>query len=222
MLKESVVRALALEVGFDDCRIARARRLDDAATFMDAWVDAGLAGEMTYLERNRNLRYDIRELVPGAQTVVVCLLTYEHSGKDYHRSVKSLLYNMQSRLQEALPEEVDKEKWVSEGQHIFCDSAPVLERRWAVEAGLGWIGKNHQLITTAFGSKVHIGELVVNIPIERDLPPLPTSDCGLCSKCIEACPGSALGQDIWDARRCIAYVTHKCLVCQEVCPYNTR
>lgn len=183
---------------------------------MDEWVDAGLAGEMTYLERNRDLRYDIRLLVPEAQTVVVCLLSYAHSGRDYHRAVKSRLYELKAALLAKYGELL----FHSEKQHIFCDSAPVLERRWAVEAGLGFIGLNHQFIHPSLGSLVHPGELVLQVPVEGALSGVTPASCLDCRRCIEACPRNALGHPVWDARRCIAYETHKCLICQQSCPYN--
>ena len=111
-------------------------------------------------------------------------------------------------------------------QHIFCDSAPVLERRMAVAAGLGFIGRNHQLIHPRLGSRVHIGELVLQVDVEDDRGVKPTysgaTSCGECRRCIDACPGQALGRQEWDARRCIAYITHKCEICQQVCPYNEK
>jgi len=224
MLTEASIRTLALGLGFDACGTARACRLDSDALFMDGWVDSGCAGGMTYLERNRSLRYDIRELVPGAETVVVCLLSYAKSGRDYHRAVKSLLYRLQAALEEFVQAQGgDTAALVNrETQHIFCDSAPVLERRWAVRAGLGFIGRNHQLINPQFGSLVHPGELVLNVGVEEDAGKKAVSEsgCGDCRRCIDACPGKALGRDEWDARRCIAYETHYCMVCQKCCPYN--
>ena len=225
MLTHSLIQTLALGLGFDACGTARACRLDEDARFMDGWVDSGNAGEMTYLERNRSLRYDIRELVPGARTVVVCLLSYAKSGKDYHRTVKSLLYQLQAAIEQHLAESgEDITDLVNHDcQHIFCDSAPVLERRWAVKAGLGFIGRNHQLISPQFGSLVHPGELVLNVDVqgygETDSPNI---GCGECRLCIDACPGKALGREEWDARLCIAYETHHCLVCQKCCPYNEK
>ena len=136
------ISKLALEVGFDTCGVAPVHRLDDDAQFMDNWIAQGLQGEMDYLTRNCDKRYDPSLLVPGAQTVVVCLLTFEHSGRDYHRKVKSMLYTLEAKLKEAFGEDIVS----STHQHIFCDSAPMLERRWCVEAGLGFIGKNHRLI----------------------------------------------------------------------------
>jgi len=211
MLSLETLRCLSSKVGFDDCGIAAAGRLDEDAHFMDTWVEAGLNGNMDYLARNRELRYDPRALVPGAKTIVVCLLSYEHSGRDYHRTIKSKLYELEAQLG-ATP---------VEGQNKFCDSAPFLERRWAEKAGLGVIGKNHQLIHPTLGSYVHIGELVLTD--EMDVYPVPEKQpnpCIHCDVCIKACPGNALGNEVWDARKCCAYVTHKCIVCQQVCPMN--
>lgn len=210
-------------MGFDACGVAPVRRLNEDAQFMDNWIAQGLHGEMDYLERNRDKRYDPSVLVPEAQAVVVCLLTYEHSGRDYHRRVKSLLYALEARLKEVFGEDIVS----ATHQHIFCDSAPMLERRWCVEAGLGWIGKNHQLIHPELGSMVHPGEIVLNRRL--DPPDLPSREekwstrsinCGECTLCLDACPTGALRNEVWDARECVAYKTYHCLECQEVCPYN--
>ncbi|MCQ2342898.1 MAG: DUF1730 domain-containing protein [Paludibacteraceae bacterium] len=213
------MRQSAFEVGFDDCGIAQACRIDDDADFMDQWVAQGWHGNMAYLERNRERRYNPQTLVDGAQTVIVCLLTYEHSGHDYHRTIKSKLYELEALLlsrQLITP---------TAQQNKFCDSAPFLERRWAQKAGLGTIGKNHQLIHPTLGSRVHIGELVLTEQTDwterqtQETEQVP-SPCDNCQRCIDACPGHALGQPQWDARKCIAYTTHKCTVCQDVCPIN--
>lgn len=216
-----IIRQAALDAGMDDAGIVPAQRWESDALFMDEWVAQGLHGNMSYFERNRDKRYDIRELVPGAKTVVVTLLTYGHSGHDYHRTLKSLLYRMKQNLTEMC--DGGQAMFSSTHQHIFCDSAPVLERRMAVAAGLGFIGRNHQLIHPRLGSRVHIGELVLQAEV-KDLPEmLPAMpDCGGCRRCIEACPGQALGRQEWDARRCVAYITHKCEICQQVCPYNEK
>ncbi len=209
----------------DDAGVVTAQRWDSDALFMDEWVAQGLHGNMSYFERNQAKRYDIRELVPDAKTVVVTLLTYEHSGHDYHRTLKSLLYQMRQRiLEESDADEGDV--FSADHQHVFCDSAPVLERRMAVAAGLGFIGRNHQLIHPRLGSRVHIGELVLQVdvqdaPHEQLMRPYALG-CKDCRRCIEACPGQALGREEWDARRCVAYITHKCEICQTVCPYNEK
>ena len=211
------ISKLALEVGFDACGVAPVHRLDDDAQFMDNWIAQGLHGEMDYLTRNCDKRYDPSLLVPGAQTVVVCLLTFEHSGRDYHRKVKSMLYTLEAKLKEAFGEDIVS----STHQHIFCDSAPMLERRWCVEAGLGFIGKNHQLIHPTLGSMVHPGEILINQPVPISNTQYPISQhCADCRLCLDACPTGALRNNVWDATQCIAYTTHHCLECQLICPYN--
>ena len=211
------ISKLALEVGFDACGVAPIHRLDDDAQFMDNWIAQGLHGEMDYLTRNCDKRYNPSLLVPGAQTVVVCLLTFEHSGRDYHRKVKSMLYLLEAKLKEAFGEDIVS----STNQHVFCDSAPMLERRWCVEAGLGFIGKNHQLIHPTLGSLVHPGEILINapVPIANCQSPI-THLCADCRLCLDACPTGALRNNVWDATQCIAYTTHHCLECQLICPYN--
>ena len=208
---------LAIQVGFDDCGIAPVQRLDNDAQFMDQWLAQGLHGNMDYLERNRDKRYDPSVLVPGAQTVVVCILHFDKSGRDYHRTVKSLLYQLEARLKEEFGENIVSQTQ----QHIFCDSAPMLERRWCVEAGLGFIGKNHQLIHPTLGSLVHPGEIIINKPVPISNTQYPISEhCANCQLCLEACPTGALRNEVWDATQCIAYTTHHCLECQLICPYN--
>ena len=207
---------LAQEVGFDACGVAPVRRLDDDAQFLDNWIAQGLHGEMDYLERNCEKRYDPAALVPGAQTVVVCLLSFEHSGRDYHRKVKSMLYTLEAKMTAAFGEDIVS----STHQHIFCDSAPMLERRWCVEAGLGFIGRNHQLVHPQLGSLVHPGEIVVKKAVDGYRIPAIGQGCEDCRLCLDACPTGALRNNVWDARECVAYTTHHCLECQEVCPYN--
>ena len=208
---------LAIEVGFDDCGVAPVQRLDNDALFMDQWLAQGLHGNMDYLERNRDKRYDPSVLVPGAQTVVVCLLHFDKSGRDYHRTVTSMLFRLEARLKEEFGEDIVSQTH----QHIFCDSAPMLERRWCVEAGLGFIGKNHQLIHPTLGSLVHPGEILINAPVPNANRPLPIAQlCADCRLCLDACPTGALRNNVWDATQCIAYTTHHCLECQLICPFN--
>lgn len=211
------ISKLALQVGFDACAVASVRRLNEDAEFMDSWIAQGLHGEMDYLERNCDKRYDPALLVPDAQAVVVCLLSFEHSGRDYHRRVKSLLYTLEARLKEIFGEDIVS----STHQHIFCDSAPILERRWCVEAGLGFIGKNHQFIHPTLGSMVHPGEIIINKPVPTSNTQHPISTlCADCRLCLDACPTGALRNEVWDTTQCIAYTTHHCLECQLPCPYN--
>ena len=216
MITAGQIRQEALAVGFDDCGVAKAERLEQDSLFMEQWLQLETYGKHDYLTRNRELRYDITKLVPGAQTVVVCLLRYDKSGRDYHRKVKSMLYQLKAQLGQRCD--------YAEVQHVFCDSAPVLERRWAVKAQLGFIGRNHQFISPALGSFVHIGELVLNTPVSpvAQTSAVPEAGCQDCRKCIDACPAHALGQSTWDIRQCIAYQTNYCIRCQTECPYNTN
>lgn len=219
------ISKLATAIGFDACGVAPVHRLDDDALFMQQWLAQGLHGDMDYLSRNCDKRYDPALLVPGAQSIVVCLLHFSKSGRDYHRRVKSMLYALEAQLKDAFGEDIVS----ATHQHIFCDSAPMLERRWCVEAGLGWIGNNHQLIHPTLGSMVHPGEIVLSQAVA--FPSATPSEgpkasganqtrCADCHRCLEACPTGALKQPIWDARLCIAYTTHHCLACQTVCPFN--
>lgn len=210
----------ALAIGLDDCNVVKVHHQDEDAAFMDQWVAAGNHGTMSYFERNQALRYNPAVLVPGAQYMAVCLLTYRHSGHDYHRTMKSKLYALEAALT-TYCEQVGIVRKIPSTQHIFCDSAPMLERRWAVEAGLGFIGRNHQLISPSLGSMVHIGELVLADEVTDLFDRQCDRTCGTCKRCIEACPGQALGHDEWNAQRCVAYVTHRCFVCQDVCPMNS-
>ena len=211
------ISKLAHEVGFDACGVAPVHRLDDDAQFMDNWIAQGLHGEMDYLTRNCEKRYNPSLLVPGAQTIVVCLLHFDKSGRDYHRIVKSLLYQLEARLKEEFGEEIVSQTH----QHIFCDSAPMLERSWCVEAGLGFIGKNHQLIHPTLGSLVHPGEILINAPVPNANRQSPIAQlCADCRLCLDACPTGALRNEVWDATKCIAYTTHHCLECQNICPFN--
>ena len=199
---------------------------------MEQWVAQGLHGNMSYLERNREKRYDPRELVPGATAVVVCVLRYDKCRRDYHRTIKSMLYQLDARLQNPSAEFFSSSSLSFSPQHLFCDSAPFLERRWAVRAGLGFIGRNHQFFHHTLGSMVHLGEIVIDRAIEtiettEAIAPIKTIEsrfaatpCADCHLCEEACPTGALRNPVWDATRCIAYTTHRCLICQQACPLN--
>ena len=234
MLTLEAIRQAAFAVGLDDVGVAPATRLEDDAAFMEQWmVDCGLKTQpdqdkLWYLTLNREKRYDPRVLVPGTQTVLVGVLTFAHSGRDYHRTMKSKLYALEAQLKEIAGPDIVS----SDYQHIFCDSAPFLERRWAQQAGLGFIGKNHTFIHPTLGSLIHLGELCLTIPLSSILNPqssLPPYEggpervsCGSCRRCIEACPRGVLGKDTWDVHQCIAYETNECLICQNSCPYNEK
>ena len=222
------IRELALTVGLDDVGCAEADYLEEDALFMEAWISPYSSTSPTgallpypklhYLAKNCDKRYDPRKLVPGTQTVLVGVLTFEHSGHDYHRVMKSKLYALEAALKNEYGEDIVNPDY----QHIFCDSAPVLERRWAQKAGLGFIGKNHAFIHPTLGSLVHLGELFLSVsPLdEGGVSESPERPCGACSLCIDACPNHVLGVEPWDVTRCIAYETNHCLICQNCCPFN--
>ena len=245
------IKQSALKVGFDACGIAQATALNEDADFMQQWLNGGNHGEMHYLARNFEKRIDPRVLVPGCKSVVVVLLNYfpsdiqpesapkiaryAHVETDYHTVIKAKL----KQLEELITNEYGPEVINSSHQHSFVDSAPVLERRWAERAGLGWIGKHTQLIAQGIGSFCFIGILMLNTETTYDSPI--ANKCGKCTRCIDHCPTQALNGRSIDARRCISYQTIEfkntiddeiqnklsgcalgCDICAEVCPWNKK
>ena len=243
MTKEELaiyIKNEALRLGFDACGIARAQAVEKGiAGHCDQWVQEHRHGTMQYLERNSEKRYDPTLLVEGCRSIIAVALNYAPhrtiegisdyaQGKDYHKVVKDRLFLLLKSI---------NEKTACRGR-AFCDSAPVLERYWAVQAGLGWIGRNHQLIIPGKGSCFFLGELLVDIELEYDMP-YEGNHCGSCCKCLEACPTGALGTDGFDARKCLSYLTieyreelpenigekmgncfYGCDRCQAACPHN--
>jgi epoxyqueuosine reductase len=247
----SFIKQTALSLGFDACGIAKADALVEDAQFLRSWLDQGMHGEMSYLDRNFEKRTDPRELVPGCKSVVVVLLNYfpkelqsadapkigkyAYSEIDYHLVLKEKLNQLEQHIRGQFGDECISSNY----QHLFVDSAPVLERRWAERAGLGWIGKHKQLIHPGLGSYVFIGILMLNSEMEYDRPISPK--CGGCTKCLDACPTKALNNGLLDARRCISYLTIEskreipaefhnllsgnalgCDICADVCPWNKK
>lgn len=246
------IHSTALSIGFDACGIARAEALHEDANFLRSWLNDGQHGDMQYLERNFEKRTDPRVLVPGCKTVIVLLMNYQppvlqtpdlpkiaryaYPAVDYHTVIKQRL----AQLEAALISEYGDSCVAKDYQHSFVDSAPVLERRWAQKAGLGWIGKHTQLIAPGFGSYVFIATLMINLEADEYDSPVPDR-CGSCTRCIDACPTSALTPGTLDARKCIAYLTIEskseipenlkdklsgcvvgCDICAEVCPWNKK
>jgi len=245
------IKQKALLLGFDACGIAKADELKEDAEFMQSWLDKGHHGEMGYLGRNFEKRTDPRKLVPGCKSIVVVILNYfpdtlqhpeapqigkyAYSQVDYHHVLKAKLNELEILIcNEYGPDSVN-----SIHQHSFVDSAPVLERRWAERAGLGWIGKHTQLIHPGLGSYFFIGTIMLNKEMEYDAPIRPR--CGGCTRCIDACPTNALVNGSLEARRCISYLTIEnkneipaefhsllsnnvlgCDICADVCPWNKK
>jgi epoxyqueuosine reductase len=242
------VKARALELGFDRVAIGPSEPPEHGAE-LEAWLDAGYAGSMSYLERGRTDRLDPARLLPGCRAVVAVALSYNPAsasgqdddwravsryarGRDYHDVIRPRLVELGEFIRAAAGASVTSRAAV--------DSSAVLERDLAARAGLGWIGKNTNLLTPSLGSYFFIGILLTTA--ELDVDQLQPDRCGTCTACLDACPTRAfVGPYVLDARRCISYLTieHRgdipgelaeglggwlfgCDVCQEVCPWNRK
>ncbi|MHB9056036.1 MAG: tRNA epoxyqueuosine(34) reductase QueG [Paludibacteraceae bacterium] len=244
------IKNSAAEVGFDACGIAKAEFLEQDTVFLQGWLDQGFHGEMNYLDRNSEMRTNPTVLVEGCKSVIVTLLNYFPAGRqpenvpkiskyayskfDYHTIIKEKLLALENRIKEKLGEDC----FNNNRQHRFVDSAPVLERRWAEKAGLGWLGRNKMLINPELGSFCFIGVLMINHEFGYDIPQM--NRCGSCRRCLDGCPTSALTENNGlDARKCISYQTiekkgtidseiipqlsgyvYGCDICNDVCPWN--
>jgi epoxyqueuosine reductase len=235
-----------VELGFDHCGIARAGRLDDDARRLEEWLGKGMQGTMRYMENHFDLRIDPSRLVPGAKSVITLLMNYFPAeqqpadspriakyayGEDYHEVIRAKLNQLLDKMRSTIGQ--------IDGRG-FVDSAPVLERSWAQRSGLGWIGKNGNLLNREAGSFFFIATLIVDIALEYDAP-FAGDYCGTCRRCIDACPTEAISDErVVDGSKCISYFTIElkdqllpetmkgrfddwvfgCDTCQDVCPWN--
>ena len=234
-------------IGFDACGIASAKALDEESALVEQWLDEGREGEMGYLTRNQEKRYDPRLLVEGTKSIVTVLYNYfpkQQIGDNGHYKIAKYAYgadyhDVLKRKMRQLLERIETQTGKLEGTRIFVDSAPVLDRAWAVRCGLGFIGKNTTLIHPKKGSFFFIGHLFLPLELEETGKTM-ANHCGRCTKCIDACPTGALEAPFQiDARKCISYLTieykgnlegydpkrfngwmYGCDTCQDVCPYN--
>jgi epoxyqueuosine reductase len=239
------IKSHALELGFHKVGIARAVPLAAEGARLFQWLDAGYHGEMAWMERWREKRVDPSELLPDAKSVIAVALNYftphEHIkdgkisryawGDDYHDILKEKLYELAAFIKTELPEASTK---------VCVDTAPMMDKVWAARAGLGWIGKSSNLITTDHGSWVFLGEIILDAELGYDSD-IVTDHCGTCTACIDACPTSAIVEPyVVDSRKCISYATielrdeqlpadiaadldgwiYGCDICQDVCPWN--
>ena len=242
----ALVRSEARRLGFEYCGIARAAFLDEDARRLERWLQQGMHGGMTYMENYFDLRTDPTKLVPGARSVITLLLNYFPNeqqrpdapkvskyayGKDYHKIIRKKLKQFLQTLRTEIGD--------IQGRG-FVDSAPVLERSWAQKSGLGWVGKNGNLITRHSGSYFFIATLITDLALEYD-DPFAKDYCGSCRRCIDACPTGAIGENkTINGSQCISYYTIElkeqlipaeksgqfkdwmfgCDICQDVCPWN--
>lgn len=240
----NIIKQEAKRLGFDFCGISKAEFLEEEAPRLEKWLNSNMHGKMEYMENHFDKRLNPTLLVEGAKSVVSLLYNYYPEqaqnpeapkiskyayGIDYHDVIKEKLKEFLHTL---------KEKIGDVNGRAFVDSAPVLDKAWAKKSGLGWIGKNSNLLTKDQGSFFFIAELIIDLDLEYDGP---IKDyCGTCTKCIDACPTEAIvAPYVVDGSKCISYFTIElkdnipsefknkmdnwifgCDVCQDVCPWN--
>ena len=238
------IKSKSVDLGFISCGISKADFLEEEAANLENWLKNEMHGEMSYMERNFDMRLDPRKILNGAKSVIS--LTYNYYtdklqkdenfkiskyafGTDYHFVIREKLKNLLFLI---------KEKVGDINGRVFVDSAPILERAWAKKSGLGWIGKNTNLISKNVGSFFFLCEIIVDIELDYDYST--TDHCGTCTACIDACPTNAIVEPYKvDGSRCISYLTIElkenmpeyakdsydkwifgCDICQDVCPWN--
>ncbi|MFY7939031.1 MAG: tRNA epoxyqueuosine(34) reductase QueG [Flavobacterium sp.] len=239
-----IIKDEAKRLGFLSCGISKAGFLESEAPRLEQWLKSNAHGKMQYMENHFDKRLDPTLLVPDAKSVVSLLYNYfpnesqdENSykiskyayGEDYHQVIKSKLRMLMHAIETEIGEVSGR---------VFVDSAPVLEKAWAAKSGLGWVGKNSNLITKKVGSFYFLAELILDLPLDYDTPT--TDHCGSCTACIDACPTQAIVKPyVVNGSQCISYFTIElkeqfplemtqnfddwmfgCDVCQDVCPWN--
>ncbi|MEJ6681567.1 MAG: tRNA epoxyqueuosine(34) reductase QueG [Flavobacteriales bacterium] len=244
--RTDLIRTEAKRLGFMECRISKAGFLEEEAPRLEEWLANGSHGKMAYMENHFDKRLDPTKLVEGAKSVISLSLNYYSSetrsdiaapkismyayGRDYHKVIKSKLKALISYIHEEIGEV---------GGRAFVDSAPVMDKAWAVKSGIGWMGKHSNVLSKKTGSFYFLSELILDLELTADSP---VSDhCGKCTACIDACPtGAIIKPYVVDGSRCISYFTIElkdeifpkeyhgkfddwmfgCDICQEVCPWN--
>jgi len=241
-----LIKQKALDLGFMYCGVSKADFLKEEAPRLEGWLNSDFNGKMSYMGNHFDKRLDPRLLVEGAKSVVSLLLNYYPEetqsnaeapkiskyayGTDYHFVIKDKLKSLMAYIHEEIGEV---------GGRVFVDSAPVMDKAWAAKSGLGWIGKNSNLIHPKQGSFFFIAELIIDLDLTPDGPM--KDYCGTCTRCIDACPTEAIVEPyVVDGSKCISYLTIElkdailpghfkdqmdnwmfgCDVCQDVCPWN--
>jgi epoxyqueuosine reductase len=247
MNSSSLIKAYAMELGFSRIGIARAEILEEEGAHLRDWLGRGFQASMHWMERDIQKRIDPALVMPGAKSVVCAAVNYyspqEHSaeaqegkisryawGGDYHEIIGAKFEKLLASIGSILPGCRGK---------IYVDTGPVMEKAWAVRSGIGWLGKNGNVLTREAGSWIFLGEILLDADLEYDEPE--NNLCGTCTACLDACPTGAIVDDyVVDAGRCISYLTiehrgdlpaaaaekfdrwiYGCDRCQEVCPWNS-
>ena len=239
-----IIKSESKRLGFLSCGISKAGFLEEEAPRLENWLNNRMNGQMSYMENHFDKRLNPTLLVDNAKSVISLLLNYYPSelqnqdsykiskyayGQDYHHVIKEKLKELLHFIQTEIGEVSGR---------AFVDSAPVLDKAWAAKSGLGWVGKNSNLITQKVGSFYFIAELIIDLELEYDTPT--TDHCGSCTACLDACPTDAIvAPYVVDGSKCISYFTIElkdnlpqemkgkfddwmfgCDVCQDVCPWN--
>ena len=238
------IKTKAKALGFMSCGISKAGFLEEEAPKLEYWLNKNMNGEMSYMERNFDMRLDPTKIVEGAKSVISLTYNYyaEKTYKDSNFKISKYAYGddyhfvIKNKFKDLF--EYIKEKTGDINGRVFVDSAPVLERAWAKKSGLGWIGKNTNLISKKNGSFFFLCEIILDLELEYDH--IDTDHCGSCTACIDACPTNAIVEPyVVDGTRCISYYTIElknnipdyakntyddwifgCDICQDVCPWN--
>ncbi|KQR71095.1 tRNA epoxyqueuosine(34) reductase QueG [Pedobacter sp. Leaf176] len=241
-----LIKDEAIRLGFMACGISKAEFLEGEAPRLENWLKSNLHGEMKYMENYFDKRLDPRLLVDGAKSVISLSLNYYTEdkqadadapkiskyayGQDYHTVIKDKLKTLMLFIEEHIGEVSGR---------AFVDSAPVLDRAWAQRSGIGWFGKNANLISKQNGSFFFLAELIVDLELDYDHP-FQSDYCGTCTRCLDACPTDAIiAPQVVDGTKCISYLTIElkneipnefngkmdnwmfgCDICQDVCPWN--
>ncbi len=239
------IKNYARELGFTAVGMSKAQYLEEDAPNLEEWLKRNYHGEMQYMQNHFDIRLDPRKLVDGAKSVISLSYNYYTAqtqnssapklskyayGEDYHVVIKDKLKQLLQYIQQQTG---------TINARVFVDSAPILERSWAVKSGIGWIGKHSLLINKQQGSFFFLAEIVADIELDYDAP-FPTNHCGTCTACIDACPTNAIVENkVVDGSKCISYFTIElkdaiptayqnkfqdwmfgCDICQDVCPWN--
>lgn len=222
MLSLADIKQAALDVGFDDCGVARADALTDDEYPLREWLRRGWHGDLSYMERNADKRMDPRLLVPGAKSVICLVSAYSPPDsvggtaayartREYHKDIKKMLHALCERLSK-----IQHSKFEIQNSKLCCDTVPISDKHWAARAGLGWIGRHTLLVTKRWGSWVNLAEIVTTEECESydsdnlNIQHSTFNICRSCGRCVEACPNGAIakeGPPMLNVTRCTAYYT---------------